>query len=156
MTLFNTATNKPPPRRKEYSPGFIKVYKAFNKLVHKNEAYQEFNKQSLESCADHLADKAFAYHLYCKQKNRFQADLRRWLYNGSWDDELFEEQLTYRTAQEASKAFANKEWTHCDHIDCTKLKVKWNSSCLILGDVKVIANDRVSRVVFMLKFESHD
>ena len=157
MTLFNTKPDslgrKAPPRRHKYSSGFTQVYKAFNKYTNKNEAYTEFKKQGLELFADHIAERALRYHLFCKMKNRYQMDLRRWLHNQGWEDELFEEAMYFTMPQEASKAFTEKKWTHCDDIDCTDLKVKWNSQCLILGGVKVIANRDVRNSVFQLRFE---
>ena len=153
MTLFNTQSDKAPPKRNDYSVGFIHVYKAFNKFTCKHEAFKEFQKQKLEKYADHIAWKATDYHMYCRIKDRFQMDLRRWLHNKGWDDELFNESLKFLSPKEAFDAFKEDKWTHCDGIDCSKLKVKWNPEFLRLGDMRIIGSDHISQCLFKLRFE---
>lgn len=160
MTLFNTNTDKPvkktPPKRHKYSVGFLKVYDAFNKFTNKREASDEFHKKCLEGHADYIAEKALRFHLYCKKHNRIQMDLRRWLHNDGWEDELFQEELAFRTPKEAHHAFMQKKWTHCGPIDCRQLRVKWNEECLILGDQKLIPSNKIRETVFLLRFDGLD
>lgn len=156
MTLFPTKPDsnaKSPPKRHRYSPGFIKVYEAFGKYANKAEAFKEWQKQGLERYADFIAEKATCYFTYCKVKERFQMHLRRWLHNQGWEDELFEDKLTFNTPEQAYQAFKANKWTHCDDIDCRNLTVKRNSDVLILGSIRIFPKNQIRNLSFMLRFD---
>ena len=156
MTLFPTKpdADKPPPKRHKYSPGFLKVYNAFGKMIGKRQASESFHKKALEGYADHIAHKAFVYRMYCKRINRMQKDLSTWINNDCWEDELFEDAIRYDSPALAFSEFKLGKWTHCDGIDCTKLekRLRWNEQFLILGDQKLIPKDKIRDSVFQLRF----
>lgn len=163
MTLFDSKpdtldgkTPQPRPRprgRNKYTPGFIKAYENYGKKVGKAEAFAEWIAQQLEPEAEQIAQKALAFHTYCLVKDRMQMDFRRWLHNQGWEDELLEGGLTYRTPEEAYKAFKDGKWTHCNDIDCRELRVQRNSDVLILGDKRIFRKEDVRNLSFCLKFD---
>jgi hypothetical protein len=146
--MFNADNTK--PRKNKYSKGFEKAYLAYNHKVAKHESFMEWKRQDLESSSDYIAQRAFAYYLWCQQTNRFMMDFRRWLHNQGWEDVYPTETIKIDTPEEAVKQFKQGKWNQCDGIDCRDLRIKWNTDALFIGDAKIILTKDVRDSIFAL------
>lgn len=147
-TLFGTVEDPERAKKGYYSDGFVKAYDSYGHPADKARAYKEWVKQDLDHDWERIADRAWVYHCYCVKTGQWQALFRTWLHNHRWDDVLPNEQVRFKTVEEAYKSFKKGDWNWCGETDCTNLVLTRNSKGLYLGDLKAVWAQDVSRTMF--------